>query len=56
MFLALSGAMLLAGCGGNGDTTGQTTYNNGSGNQPFKPKTHLSHRALVTNYYAMLCR
>jgi hypothetical protein len=44
--------MLLAGCGGNGDTTGQTTYNNGSGNQPFKPKTHLSHRALVTNYYA----
>ncbi len=52
MFLALLGAIVLAGCGGNGDTTSQTTYNNGSGNQPFKPTTHLSHRSLVTNYYA----
>jgi DNA-binding beta-propeller fold protein YncE len=51
MFLALSGAILLAGCG-NGDTTSQTTFNNGSGDQPFKPTTHLSHRAVVTNYYA----
>jgi hypothetical protein len=52
MFLALSGAILLAGCGGNGDTTSQSTFNNGSGDQPFKPVTHLEHRALVTNYYA----
>jgi DNA-binding beta-propeller fold protein YncE len=51
MFLALSGAILLAGCG-NGDTTSPTTFNNGSGDQPFKPTTHLEHRALVTNYYA----
>jgi len=42
----------MAGCGGNGDTTSQTTYNNGSGDQPYKPKTHLSHRAIVSNYYA----
>jgi hypothetical protein len=52
MFFALLGAILLAGCGGNGDTTSQTTFNNGSGDQPFKPTTHLSHRALVTNFYS----
>jgi DNA-binding beta-propeller fold protein YncE len=52
MFIALMGGSLLAGCGGNGDTTSQTTFNNGSGNQPFKPTTHLSHRSLVTNFYA----
>jgi len=52
MFLALSGAILLAGCGGNGDTTSQSTFNNGSGDQPYKPTTHLSHRAVVTNFYA----
>jgi len=51
LFIALSGAMLLAGCG-NSDTTSQTTFNNGSGNQPFKPTTHLAHRSLITNYYA----
>lgn len=50
MFIALMGAIVLAGCG-NGDTTSQTTFNNGSGDQPFKPTTHLSHRALVTNFY-----
>jgi DNA-binding beta-propeller fold protein YncE len=49
---ALLGAFVLAGCGGNGDTTSQTTFNNGSGDQPFKPTTHLSHRSLVSNYYA----
>jgi hypothetical protein len=43
---------VLAGCGGNGDTTSQTDFNNGSGDQPFKPTTHLSHRSLVTNLYA----
>jgi hypothetical protein len=52
IFLALSGAILLTACGGNGDTTSQSTFNNGSGNQPYKPTTHLSHRALITNYYA----
>ena len=51
LIFALLGAMVLAGCG-NGDTTSQTTFNNGSGDQPFKPTTHLSHRSLVTNYYA----
>jgi hypothetical protein len=51
LFIALSGALLLAGCGSN-DTTSQTTYNNGTGNLPFKPTTHLLHRSLVTNYYA----
>lgn len=52
MFLALLGAIVLAGCGGNGDTTSQTSFNNGSGNQPYKPITRLSHRSLVSNYYA----
>ncbi len=52
LFLALLGAFALAGCGGNGDTTSQTTYNNGSGDQPYKPVTHLSHRAIISNYYA----
>jgi hypothetical protein len=42
----------MAGCGGNGDTTGRSTYNCGSGNEPYKPNTHLTHRSLVTNYYA----
>jgi hypothetical protein len=51
LILALLGAVLLAGCGGNGDTTSQTDFNNGSGDQPFKPKTHLSHRSLVSNYF-----
>jgi hypothetical protein len=51
LILALLGAILLVGCG-NGDTTSQTTYNNGTGDQPFKPTTHLSHRSIVTNYYA----
>jgi uncharacterized lipoprotein NlpE involved in copper resistance len=51
LILALLGAIVLAGCG-NGDTTNQSTFNNGSGDQPFKPTTHLSHRSLVTNYYA----
>lgn len=51
MFFALLGSISLAGCG-NGDTTSQSTYNNGSGDQPFKPTTHLSHRAIVSNYYA----
>jgi hypothetical protein len=49
--LALLGALILAGCG-NGDTTSQTTFNNGSGDQPFKPITHLSHRSLVTNNFS----
>jgi hypothetical protein len=52
MILALLGAIVLAGCGGNGNTTSQSTFNNGSGDQPFKPATHLSHRSLVSNYYA----
>lgn len=52
MFLALLGAIVLAGCGGNGDTTSQSTFNNGSGDQPFKPTTHLSHRSLVTNFFS----
>lgn len=51
MFLALLGAIFLAGCG-NGDTTSQSNFNNGTGNQPFKPVTHLSHRSLVTNSFA----
>jgi len=42
---------LLVGCGGNGNTTSQSTYNNGSGDQPYKPITHLSHRSLVSNLY-----
>jgi hypothetical protein len=50
MFIALLGSILLAGCGGNGDTTSQSSFNNGSGDQPFKPTTHLSHRSVVTNY------
>ncbi len=52
LFIALLGAILLAGCGGNGDTTSQTDFNNGSGDQPFKPTTHLSHRSVVSNYFA----
>ncbi len=52
LIIALLGAIVLAGCGGNGDTTSQTTFNNGSGNQPYKPTTHLSHRSLVSNYYS----
>jgi hypothetical protein len=55
LILALLGAFALAGCGsgsGNGDTTSQTTFNNGSGNQPFKPTTHLNHRSLVSNYFS----
>jgi hypothetical protein len=51
MFFALLGAILLAGCGSN-DTTSQSTFNNGSGDQPFKPVTHLLHRSLVTNSFA----
>jgi hypothetical protein len=51
MFLALLGAIILAGCG-NGDTTSQSSFNNGSGNQPFKPTTHLSHRSVVSNSFA----
>ena len=52
LIIALLGAIVLAGCGGNGDTTSQSTFNNGSGNQPYKPTTHLSHRSLVSNYYS----
>jgi hypothetical protein len=52
MLSALLGAIVLAGCGGNGDTTSQSDFNNGSGDQPFKPTTHLSHRSLVTNFYS----
>jgi len=51
LFIALLGAIFLVGCGGNGDTTSQSTFNNGTGDQPFKPTTHLSHRSVVTNYY-----
>lgn len=52
--LALTGALLLTGCGAfhNGDTTENSTYNDGTGSQPYKPVTHLSHRALITNYYS----
>lgn len=49
--LALAGATLLAGCGGVHDGVTNSTYNNGSGNQPFKPVSHLSFRSIVTNYY-----
>jgi hypothetical protein len=52
LILSLLGAIFLAGCGGNGDTTSQTDFNNGSGDQPFKPVTHLSHRSVVSNYLA----
>jgi streptogramin lyase len=51
LILALLGTIVLAGCGSS-NTTSQTTFNNGSGNQPFKPTTHLSHRSLVTNSFA----
>jgi YVTN family beta-propeller protein len=51
LFLALFGAVILAGCGSS-DTTSQSSYNNGTGNLPYKPTTHLSHRTLVSNYYA----
>jgi len=51
--LALLGATFLAGCGGGSkDITSQSDFNNGSGDQPFKPTTHLNYRSLVTNYYA----
>lgn len=40
----------MAGCGGNGDTTGKTSYNPGSGSEPYKPKSHLTHRAIVSNF------
>jgi len=49
--LALAGAILLAGCGGVHDGVTNSTFNNGSGNQPFKPVSHLSFRSIVTNYY-----
>ena len=53
MLLALVGAVFSAGCGGcSGDTTCQSDFNNGTGDQPFKPTTHLSYRSIVTNYYA----
>jgi hypothetical protein len=52
LILALLGAIVLAGCSSNSDTASQTSYNNGSGSQPFKPKTHLSHRSIVSNYNA----
>lgn len=42
---------MAAGCGSS-DTTSQTKYNTGSGNESYKPTTHLLHRALVTNYYS----
>ncbi len=51
LILGLLGAMLLAGCG-TSNTTSQSTFNNGSGDQPFKPITHLLHRSLVSNYFA----
>jgi hypothetical protein len=52
-FFALLGAILSAGCASS-DTTSQTTYNTGTGNEPYKPTTHLLHRAIVTNYYSSL--
>jgi hypothetical protein len=52
LIIALLGAIVIAGCGGNSNTTGQSDYNCGSGDQPYKPTTHLAHRSLVTNYYA----
>lgn len=51
LILALLGAVLLTGCRPY-DTTGQVDFNNGSGDQPFKPVTHLLHRSLVSNYFA----
>jgi hypothetical protein len=51
IILALLGAIVLAGCGPY-DTTGATTINIGSGNEPYKPKTHLLHRSIVSNYFA----
>ena len=61
LILALLGAIVLVGCRIN-DTTSQTNYstpgcgNNATSpqicNEPYKPKTHLKHRALVSNYYA----
>ncbi len=50
LILALLGAALLAGCG-TSDHTDQTDFNNGSGDQPFKPTTHLLHRSVVSNYF-----
>jgi hypothetical protein len=51
LILALLGTIVLAACG-NSDTTSQSNYNNGTGDQPFKPVTHLAHRSVVSNYYA----
>ncbi len=51
LILALLGAMLMAGCGSS-DTTSQSTFNNGSGDQPFKPVTRLLHRSVVSNYFS----
>jgi hypothetical protein len=51
LILALLGTIVLAACG-NSDTTSQTDYNNGTGDQPFKPVTHLNHRSVISNYYA----
>ena len=51
LILALLGTIVLAACG-NSDTTSQSDYNNGTGDQPFKPVTHLAHRSVVSNYYA----
>ncbi len=51
LILALLGAVLLTGCRPY-DTTGQIDFNNGSGDQPYKPITHLVHRSIVSNYYA----
>ncbi len=52
LVIALLGLIVLAGCSGNSNTTGQSDYNCGSGDEPYKPTTHLTHRSLVTNYYA----
>jgi DNA-binding beta-propeller fold protein YncE len=50
LILALLGAnIIMTGCGAS---KGQATFNNGSGNQPLKPTTHLLHRSLVSNYFA----
>ena len=51
LILALLGAIVLPGCRIQ-DTTTQAAYNTGSGDQPYKPKTHLKHRSIVSNYYA----
>jgi hypothetical protein len=51
LFFALLGAIILAGCGSS-DTTSRTSYNPGTGDEPYKPVTRLNHRTLATNYYA----